>query len=310
MNCLITGGAGFIGSHLAAALCKEGHAVRVMDNLSSGHRRNLDGVTLAAPLIEEDIRDEGALRAAMRGVDTVFHEAALVSVNDSIKRPLDNHDINLTGTLRVLEAARVAGARRLVFAASAAAYGNDPVLPKRETMYPAPESPYALAKVGAEYYLRVYARCYGLQTVALRYFNVYGPRQDPHSMYSGVISRFVESIRAGRRPEIFGDGLQTRDFVFVADVVRANLAAATAADAGDGDLFNIATGCAHSLLDVISVLAKLTGSELRPRFHEARIADIRHSVADIEKARQCLGFVPRYTLQQGLRELLASLAAA
>ncbi len=303
MKCLVTGGAGFIGSHIAAALSDGGHAVYVLDNLSSGHRDNLAGIQLAQPLIEADIRDDEALRTAMRNMDWVFHQAALVSVFDSVERPRDNHDINVTGTLRVLEAARTAGVRRLVFAASAAAYGNEPETPKRETMLPAPESPYAVAKVAGEYYLRVYARLYGMQTVALRYFNVYGPRQDPRSMYSGVISRFVDSLRAGQAPHIFGDGCQTRDFVFVADVAQANLLAATTDTVGDGDVINVATGNSQSLLDVVRVLERLTGRKTPPVFHDARPGDIRHSVADIQRAKQRLGFIPRYSLEQGLRAL-------
>ncbi len=310
MNCLVTGGAGFIGSHIAAALHAAGHDVRVLDNLSSGHRHNLDGIQLAQPLIEADIRDGSALRIAMGGVDWVFHQAALVSVFDSVERPAENHDINLTGTLRVLEAARAAGVRRLVFAASAAAYGNNPVIPKRETMRPEPESPYAMAKVAGEYYMRVYARLYGLQTVALRYFNVYGPRQDPGSMYSGVISRFTDSLRAAQAPRIFGDGHQTRDFVFVADVARANLLAAAADTVGNGEIINIATGKSQSLLDVVRILERLTGRKTKPVFQDARPGDIRHSLAETESADRLLKFTARYNLEQGLRELLASLSSA
>ncbi len=307
MHCLVTGGAGFIGSHLVAALGAAGHTVRVLDNLSSGRRENLAGLKLERPLIQADIRDAAALRDAMCGIDWVFHQAALVSVFDSVERPVDNHDINLTGTLRVLEAARAAGVSRLVFAASAAAYGNDPEIPKRETMRPVPESPYALAKVAGEHYLRVYAQCYGLRTVALRYFNVYGPRQDPHSMYSGVISRFLEMLRSGRNPVIFGDGHQTRDFVFVEDVARANLLAATNAAGGHGEVINIATGRTQSLLDVLDILQRLTGRSIRPEFREARPGDIRHSAADIEQARSQLGFTPHHTLEQGLHKLLDAL---
>lgn len=306
MNCLVTGGAGFIGSHLVDALQRSGHAVRVLDNLSSGHRANLAGIPLAVPLIEADIRDENALRIAVEGVDWVFHLAALVSVFDSVERPVDNHEINLTGTLRMLEAARAAGVKRVVFAASAAAYGNNPELPKKETMRPEPESPYALAKVGGEHYLRVYAGLYGLRTVALRYFNVYGPRQDPRSMYSGVISRFVECVRSGATPVVFGDGRQTRDFVYVADVVAANLLAAACPSVGNGEVFNIATGSAVSLLDILAVLRSLSGAGLQTEFRDARSGDIRHSRADIGLAREVLGFEPGYDLERGLSEVLAA----
>lgn len=225
MKYLVTGGAGFIGSHIVDALVAGGHTVVVLDNLSSGHRENLAGVAGAVEFIEGDIRHAETCLQAAQGCDGIFHEAALVSVPDSINRPRDNHDINITGTLNVLEAARQQGVRRVVLASSAAVYGDNPELPKREELLPEPKSPYALAKLAGEYYLKVYAECFGLETVALRYFNVFGPRQDPSSMYSGVISIFAERVKKGLPITFYGDGQQTRDFVNVADIVQANLLA-------------------------------------------------------------------------------------
>jgi UDP-glucose 4-epimerase len=239
----------------------------------------------------------------------VFHEAALVSVFESVERPADNHEINITGTLNVLEAARRRGVRRVVVAGSAAVYGNDPAIPKREDMRPQPESPYALAKIAKEHYLSVYAKLYGLETVVLRYFNVYGPRQDPASMYSGVISKFSDVILAGGRPTVFGDGRQSRDFVFVQDVVQANLLALRQPEPARGEVFNVGTGRQTSLLDLLAVLGELTGRSVEPRFEAVRAGDVRHSVADISRARAVLGYAPRYSVREGLSELLAGLQA-
>lgn len=301
---LVTGGCGFIGSHIVEALADEGHTVRVFDNLSSGYRRNIESIDGDVEFVEGDIRDAGAVDAATEGMDRVFHEAALVSVFDSVERPVDNNDINITGTLNVLEAARKHGVKRIVMASSAAVYGNNPELPKRETMKPEPESPYAIGKIVGEYYFSVYHKLYGLETVALRYFNVYGPRQDPSSMYSGVISKFSDVLRSGATPTVFGDGQQTRDFVFVKDVVQANLLAMRA-NAGAGDVFNVGTGRQASLLDLLSVLGELSGSAVEPEFAEVRVADIRHSLSDIGKARERLGYAPRFALREGLQALLA-----
>jgi len=301
---LVTGGCGFIGSHLAECLVEEGHAVRIYDNLSSGHERNIDGFRDRVEVIIGDVRDPDALRAAMRGVECVFHEAALVSVFDSVERPRENHDINITGTLNVLMASREQGVRRVILASSAAVYGNNPQLPKTEDMRPEPASPYALAKICDEYYLSVFAQLYGVETVSLRYFNVYGPRQDPASMYSGVISKFTDVIRSGQNPTVYGDGCQTRDFVFVADVVRANLLAMRAPLLGHGEVFNVGTGRQISLLDLLAILKELTGSQFTVQFREARKGDVRHSVADITKARQMLGYNPQYDIRAGLAALL------
>lgn len=304
-NYLITGGAGFIGSHLAEELLGGGHRVRIFDNLSSGHLANLDAFRDRVEFIRGDVRDRAAVEAAMDGVEFCFHEAALVSVFESVERPDDNHEINITGTLNVLGAARKAGTKRVVFASSAAVYGNDPVLPKREDLRPQPASPYAAGKITGEYYLSIFARLYGVQTVSLRYFNVFGPRQDPRSMYSGVISKFTDDLRAGRTPVVFGDGRQTRDFVFVKDVVQANLKAMQSVHAGRGESFNVATGQTASLLDLLAALGELSGRSITPEFREARPGDIQHSSADISRARNILGYEPRFSLRTGLEMLLA-----
>lgn len=307
MKYLVTGGAGFIGSHITDVLVERGQQVVVLDNLSSGHKENLSDVWKQIEFIHGDIRDPGTCLKAAEGCNGVFHEAALVSVPDSINRPRDNHDINSTGTLNILEAARANGVKRVVFASSAAIYGDNPELPKREDMLPAPKSPYALAKLTGEYYLKVYAECYGLETVALRYFNVFGPRQDPSSMYSGVISIFSERIKKGLPVTIYGDGQQTRDFVNVKDVSTANLLAMTAdlkAKSPDSKfsstVFNVATGTQTSLLQMLSVLEQLCGITIERKFAAVRSGDIRHSVADVSKIRNWLAYEPRIELKAGL----------
>ncbi len=304
---LVTGGAGFIGSHLCEALVERGDEVIVYDNLASGYERNLAGFRDRVSFVKADITDRAALDEAMRGVTHVYHEAALVSVFESVEKPGLNHAVNVTGTFNVLEAARDAGVRRLVMACTAAAYGNNPSLPKREDMRPEPESPYGLGKVTGEYYLRLFAQLYGLETVALRYFNVYGPRQDPSSMYSGVISKFTSLLLEGKAPTIFGDGRQTRDFVFVKDIVAANLLAMDSPKVGHGEIINVATGTETSLLTLLETLLSLTGQQLEPRFEPARAGDVQFSVADISRARQLLGYEPGYTIGQGLAALLDSL---
>jgi len=242
------------------------------------------------------------------GAGCVFHEAALVSVFESVDKPRDNHEINVTGTFNVLAAARDARAQRVIMASTAAIYGNRPEVPKREEMLPEPESPYGLAKLAGEYYLSIFARLYGLETVALRYFNVYGPRQDPRSMYSGVISRFVEALRTGTAPVVCGDGEQTRDFVYVKDVVAANLLAATSSKVGAGQVINIGTGRQTSLLGLLRTLKRVSRRRFTTEFQPARKGDVRHSVAAVGRARALLGYKPAYSLEQGLRELWASVA--
>ena len=302
---LITGGCGFIGSHIAEALVSEGVQVRVFDNLSSGNPDNLKGFGGDIDVIRGDIRDPDALRVAMKGVEHVFHEAALVSVAVSVEQPEENDAINIRGTLNVLQAARAAGVKRVVLASSAAVYGNNPALPKREDMLPEPESPYALGKLAGEHYLKLFSHLYGVETVALRYFNVFGPRQDGKSMYSGVISRFVDDIRAGRAPTIFGDGNQTRDFVFVKDVVQANVLAMRSQEVGNGEVLNVARGQQISLLQLWEALRGITGSKLVPSFREARPGDIRHSLADISKIRKVLCYQPQFDLEYGLGQIVA-----
>jgi len=301
---LITGGCGFIGSHIAEALKEQKHTVIIYDNLSSGYEHNIAGFRDKITFIKADIRDMKTLTTAMKGVDYVFHKAAMVSVFDSVERPIENHDINITGTLNVLNAAKESGVKRVVAASSASVYGNDPVLPKTEDMIPSPKSPYALAKIAMEYYMRIFAELYGLETVVFRYFNVYGSRQDPGSIYSGVISRFIDDILTDRKPTVFGDGLQTRDFIFIQDVVEANFLAMSNQTMGKGEVFNIATGYRTSLLDLIDIIKDLSGKDVKSRFKDVRRGDIRHSVADISRARHELGFTPRYDVKRGLMELL------
>ena len=304
MKTVITGGCGFIGSHIAEALVNDGEEVVIYDNLSSGYEHNIDSFRDKVEFIKGDVRDLDKLKEVMQGATNVFHEAALVSVFESVEKPYDNHDINLTGTLNVLTAARDAGAKRLVVASSAAIYGNDPTLPKQETMLPQPESPYALAKITKEYYLSVFSKLYGLETVSLRYFNVFGPRQDPSSMYSGVISKFVDVITAGQDPTVFGDGKQTRDFVFVKDIVQANLLAMRAPSDVSGCSFNVGTGKRTSLLDLLDALKEITGKDFTVHFKDVRSGDIRHSVSDISAATERLGYQPQYDITSGLKQLL------
>lgn len=304
MRILVTGGCGFIGSHLSEALVRAGHQVRVLDNLSTGQRSHLAAVTDQVEVRVGDVRDAETVGEACRGMEAVFHQAALVSVVDSVARPRDNHDINITGTLNVLEAARQHGVRRVIMASSAAIYGNDPALPKQEAMRAAPASPYAIAKLAGEHYLQVYSQLYGMENVALRYFNVYGPRQSASSPYSGVISKFVQSLQQGVAPTVCGDGLQSRDFVFVMDVVQANVAALTCSCPGVEPVFNVASGRVTTLLGLLHVLGELAGRPLAPEFAPARAGDIRHSAADITRAGMHLGYRPGYTLADGLRLLL------
>lgn len=303
MKYLITGGCGFIGSHIAEELIKDGDEVRVYDNLSSGYKHNIDPFGDKVEFIEADVRDPERLVEAAKGVDGIFHEAALVSVFESVEKPEANHEINITGTMNVLLAARENKVKRVLVASSAAIYGNDPALPKKEDMLPVPESPYALAKICDEYYLTVFHKLYGIETVSLRYFNVYGPRQDPSSMYSGVISKFNDVLAKGDQPMIFGDGLQSRDFVFVKDVARANLLAMRSEMVGKGEVFNIATGRRVDLLELLSALGEVYGVRPEPVFKEERKGDVKHSLADVSKAKEVLGYEPKFTLVEGLRAL-------
>lgn len=302
---VVTGGAGFIGSHLCEKLVRDGFRVVAVDTLRTGHRRNLESVEADVELLQIDVRDADAIASAVSGARWVFHEAAMVSVVESLEDPVGCDAINNLGTLNVLQAARRAGVERVVFAASAAAYGRGQTLPKREDDPVDPISPYAVSKLAGEHWATTFSVTFGLPVFPLRYFNVYGPRQDPSGMYSGVISKFVDSIGAGRGVTVFGDGQQTRDFVSVHDVVAANLAAVRCDVAHAGAPINIGTGHSTTLLDLIATLGQIVGHEPVVTFREARPGDPRHSCASIERATERLGYAPRVTLRDGLAELVA-----
>ena len=306
---LVTGGAGFIGSHLCQRLCAEGYAVRVLDDLSTGRRENLADICDEIEFVEGDIRDAALLAEVVQQVDCVLHQAAIGSVPASVEQPLVDQAVNAVGTLQLLEAARQAGVGRVVFASSAAVYGNNPQVPKREDMPLEPEAPYAISKAMGEHYARVYSQLYGLEVVGLRYFNVFGPRQVPSSPYSGVISIFVERMRAGESPTIFGDGHQVRDYVYVGDVVEANMRASTSPGVA-GRIYNIAAGRSASLLELIAALNQILGTELTPLFAAPRVGDIRFSSADIAHARAELGYEPRVGLAEGLERTIAAWEAS
>lgn len=300
---LVTGGAGFIGSHIVEALVARGDRVRVLDNLSTGYLANLDAVRSEIEFLEGDLTDPATVEQAVEGVDCIFHEAALASVPRSVKRPLDTHAACVTGTVILLDAARRAGVRRLVYAASSSAYGDQPTSSKRETDLPAPISPYGAAKLAAELYCRAFTATYGFETVAIRYFNVFGPRQDPRSHYAAVVPRFIAAALAGAPATIYGDGFQSRDFTFVENVVDANLRAAEAPGA-PGNVFNIAGGRRHTLLDLLAMIAAALGRDAPlPPVHEPdRPGDVRHSLADIAAARATLGYEPAIDLRAGIRK--------
>jgi UDP-glucose 4-epimerase len=297
---LVTGGAGFIGSHIAETLVARGDRVRVLDNLSTGYRRNLDGFGGPIELVEGDVADAATVARAVEGVDCVFHEAALASVPLSVERPLDSHAACATGTVTLLDAARRAGVRRVVYAASSAAYGDQPASSKRETDLPEPLSPYAAGKLAGEFYCRAFWESFGLETVALRYFNVFGPRQDPHSQYSAVIPLWITTLLAGRQPIVYGDGRQSRDFSFVANVVHANLLAADAPGVA-GRTINVADGRSIDLLRLFGALRELLGVGIGPQFLPPRQGDVRESQADITLARTLLHYEPQVTFEDGLR---------
>ncbi len=303
---LVTGGAGFIGSHLAEALANRGDKVLVLDNFSTGRRENLAAIADQIEIIEGDVRDETALRQAVTGVDFVFHQAAIAAVPRSMKDPQETHDINATGTLNLLIAARDANVKRLVFASTCAIYGDNPTLPKKEVMRPEPKSPYAVSKLAGEGYCQVFNEAFGLETVVLRYFNVFGPRQDPKSPYSGVISIFVDAMARGEPPTIFGDGQQTRDFVYVSDVVRANLLAAEASYA-PGQVFNIGRGKLLNLLELVRTLNKIMGTSLLPRHAPSRLGDILHSCSDPSLAQHIFGWLAEVSIETGLRQTVTTL---
>jgi nucleoside-diphosphate-sugar epimerase len=307
---LITGGAGFIGSSIARALLARGDRVRIIDNFFSGKRENLAELTNEVELIEGDIRDESALARACSRVEVIFHEAAIPSVPRSLADPAASHEVNATGTLQVLQAARKAGVRRVVYAASSSAYGDTPILPKVETMRPAPLSPYAVSKLAGEHYCAVFSGAYGLETVSLRYFNVFGPRQDPLSAYAAVIPRFVTAALAGKGVTVYGDGTQSRDFCFIDNTVEANLAAATAPAAlVSGGVFNVACGAAITLNEVVQLVADLVGHVVPVTYAPGRVGDVKRSLADVSAARERLGYRGDISFAEGLKRTLAWYAA-
>ena len=299
---LITGVAGFIGSHLAHALVECGESVRGLDNFSTGRIENLRGLEHTLDLLELDLRDAAATLAACQGVDVILHQAALPSVPRSVKDPRPSHESNLDGTFNLLEAARAAGVRRIVYAASSSAYGNQPGFPRVESMTPQPIAPYPVQKLAGELYMQSYHRVYGLETVCLRYFNIFGPRQAPDSPYSGLIARLALQMLRGETPTIQGDGEQARDFTYIDNAVQANLLAAHAdASLIGGKVFNIACGERHTVNETYSLLAQLLGHPHPPRYAPERPGDIRLSEADITAARQSLGYAPRIDFEEGLR---------
>jgi nucleoside-diphosphate-sugar epimerase len=297
---LVTGGAGFIGSHIVEALVRRGDRVRVLDNLITGKRGNIEHLASRIEFIEGDIRDFETTRRAVEGVRVIFHEAAIPSVPRSVADPVLNHESNINGTFNVLLAARDAGVRRLVYAASSSAYGERGTGEKVEDQLPSPLSPYAVAKLVGEYYCQVFTNVYGLETVALRYFNVFGPRQDPSSPYSGVISKFITSLLRGEPPIVFGDGEQSRDFTYVANVVDANLRAAEAPEAA-GRVINLGLNQRTTLNQLLAELQKIIGTNLTPHYESPRVGDVRHSLADITRAERLLGFKAIVDLTDGLR---------
>ena len=298
---LVTGGAGFIGSHITERLVGEGHLVRVLDDFSSGHEANLESFRSGVELIRGDICDKQLVSKATKGVDAVFHEAALGSVPRSVADPVTTHEVNITGTLNVLLASRDAGVKRVVYASSSSIYGETPILPKREDMMVQPLSPYALSKLVGEHYASVFKHVYGFEVVSLRYFNIFGPRQDPESQYAAVIPRFITALLDGKSPVVYGDGLQSRDFTYVDNVVNANLLAAEA-DGAAGRAFNVACGGRYTLLDLLARLKEIIGSDIEPIHEAARAGDVRGSQASIEAAEQALGYRVSVDFEEGLRK--------
>lgn len=303
---VVTGGAGFIGSHLVETLVKQGHEVVVVDDFSTGRRENLKGLTGRLRIIEGSVTDPLVCAAACEGADYVLHQAALPSVPRSIEAPLPTHEVCATGTLNVLVAARNAGVRRVVYAGSSSAYGNTTVLPKSEEMVPCPRSPYAVAKLAGEHYCQAFALTHGLETVILRYFNIFGPRQDPHSPYGAAIPKFITAALAGERPTIFGDGEQTRDFTYVQNAVQANLLACEA-PVPPGMVFNVGCGERVSLNTLWSIIRELTGARVDASYAPARNGDVRDSLADLSRSREYLGYSPGVDLREGLTRTIASL---
>lgn len=297
---LVTGGAGFIGSNLTVTLVELGHRVKVLDDFSTGSLDNLQPVLKKIELLRGDLRNLDDVRRATAGVEVVFHQAALPSVPRSVNDPLTTNEVNITGTLNVFVASRDAGVRRVVYASSSSVYGNSEVLPKIETMSPRPMSPYAATKLAGEIYGKIFYDLYGLETVGLRYFNVFGPRQDPKSAYAAVVPRFISALLNRVSPVVFGDGEQSRDFTFIDDVVQANLSSCQVKGAA-GEAFNIAGGNRISINNLLGVLMSIIGSETEVNYSEPRPGDVKHSLAGIEKASKILGYNPKTSLEEGLR---------
>ncbi len=301
-KCLVTGGAGFIGSHVADALIARGDRVRVLDNLSTGRKENLSRHASEIELLAEDLRDKEAVRKAVKGIDCVFHIAALRAVLRSVDDPRETNDVNVSGTLNLLLAAREAGVKRVIFSSSSSVYGDTDIFPSREDALPRPESPYAASKIMGEYYCRIFSRLYGLETVCLRYFNVFGPRQNPESKYSAVIPIFIDLLLKGVSPEIHWDGKQSRDFTYIENVVSGNLLAAEAKGVS-GEVFNIACHEEFSVLEIFNQLKDILNSErVKPVFKPKRAGDVRRSFADITKAQRLLGYKTKVNFREGLKE--------
>lgn len=300
---LVTGGAGFIGSHIVERLVRDGESVRVLDNFATGKRQNLAPFMDKIDMFEGDLRSRADCAQACAGVEVVFHEGAVPSVPVSVEDPATSHEANIDGTFNILLAARDARCRRLIFAASSSAYGDQPDLPKRENQKPAPLSPYAVNKLVGEYYLSVFNKCWGLETLSLRYFNVFGPRQDPKSQYAAAIPAFVTSILHNEPPTIFGDGEQTRDFTYIDNVVHANLLAAKAPKVS-GEVINVACGERVSINQIIGQINQLLGKNVQPKYVPERAGDVKHSLADISLARQIIGFEPVINFADGLTKAI------
>lgn len=301
---LVTGGAGFIGSNLADELIKQGAKVKIIDNLVTGFHENLAEITGDFEFVEGDLNDDEKLKKAVEDVEVIFHQAALPSVPRSVDNPLETHQACVNGTFNVLLKAKEAGVRRVVYAASSSAYGNQKISPKVETMRPEPLSPYAAAKLMGEYYCQVFNNVYGLETLCLRYFNVFGPRQNPSSQYSGVISRFVDALMGNKIPIIFGDGETSRDFTFVANVVNANINAAQTTQ-GIGQVMNVANGERITLNELLEVLKKITGrTEIQAEYLPERVGDVKHSLADVSCAKECINYQKLVGLEEGLQKTI------